>query len=444
MDDGAKSRTEAMQPRETKHKGDSDQEQPPAKSDFGEILSAESMPQASGAAQKQGALNDDGAGTGAGHGNDDDGGKDAAVATSSTATTDDEDRPVEIAPSANADGSGKAGAEEEDEVSGDVPSTANDDDDDVDSVSDDGDETNVTEADGDDDAETDDDDDIDDDVVKNATDAAEANQEVGKKDGESGGDTLDEATENGAVIPEAEIGTSSGVKDEKDSDSKTNTAEDETKATKPYPDVLRGPHKKSNEELNKLRGSHDRDKAPDADVKAGPLPADDEKAENTSAKERTKGSPEIGIEQGEERSPHKNLGPPAPATSKGRQHHSSSPAECSIFSFPCHAKAAFSTHPLTFVLVAATFVLLLIRRIKHRNRNNANARWDGRGEYASIELLEGNFDDEMSFTADDEDPDDIIASWRGDAVNSFVASGVGDDLDDGVGDGELSLSELNG
>ena len=68
---------------------------------------------------------------------------------------------------------------------------------------------------------------------------------------------------------------------------------------------------------------------------------------------------------------------------------------------------------------------------------------DGRGEYAAIELLEGNFDDEMSFTGDDEDPDDIINSWRGDAGNSYVASGVGDDLDD-VADGELSLSELNG
>jgi hypothetical protein len=95
------------------------------------------------------------------------------------------------------------------------------------------------------------------------------------------------------------------------------------------------------------------------------------------------------------------------------------------------------------VLVAATFVLLLIRRIRHRNRNNANARQDGRGEYATIELLEGNFDDDMSFTAEDEDPDDIIASWRGDNGTAFVASGVGDDLED-VADGELSLSELNG
>jgi len=394
-----------MTPRETKHKGDGpEQEQPPAESEFGEILSAEAQEQS----QQEGAINDyeydDG--TGAGRGKDDE--------ATSAFITGDEGRPVEIANSVRDDGAEKSGAEEEDEASGDVldeEDGGNDDDDDGVLEGD-----NASDGDGDNDAETNDDD-MDDDVVEDGNDTDEASQ-----DAESANNVSKDGKESG---------------DEKDS--KTKTAKDSTKMTKPYPDVLRGPHTQSNEELNKLRGSHERDKAPDTTS----MPADDEKAENASIKERTKGSPEVDIEQGEERTPHKNLGPTAPTAPKGRQHHSSSPAECNILSLPCHAKAAYSTHPVTFVLVAATFVLLLIRRIRHRNRNNVDARRDGRGEYATIELLEGNFDDDMSFTAEDEDPDDIIASWRSDTGTAFVASGVGDDLED-VADGELSLSELNG
>ena len=389
--------TSQMPPRETKHKGDGpEEEQPSAESEFGEILSPEAQEQG-----QQGAVNDydDGDdGTGAGRGKHDE--------ATSAIIAGDEDRPVEISNSVRDDGAGKGGAEEEDEASGDVPDEedgGNDDDDDGVSEGD-----NVTDADGDGDSDAEmNDDDMDDDVSQDAESANNAS-----KDGKESGD---------------------------EKDSKTKTAKDSTKTTKPYPDVLRGPHAHSNEELNNLRGSHDSDKALDT----MPMPADDEKAEKASVKERTKGSPEVGTEQGEERSPHKNLGPPAPTAPKGRQHHSPSPAECNVLSLPCHAKTAYSTHPLTFVLVAATFVLLLIRRIRHRNRNNDNALQDGRGDYATIELLEGNFDDDMSFTAEDEDPDDIIASWRGDTGTAFVASGVGDDLED-VADGELSLSELNG
>ena len=401
--------TSQMPPRETKHKGDGlEQEQPSAESEFGEILSPEAQEQG-----QQGAVNDydDGDdGTGAGRGKDDE--------ATSAIIAGDEDRPVEVSNSVRDDSAGKGGAEEEDEASGDVPDEedgGNDDDDDGVSEGD-----NVTDADADADGDSDaevNDDDMDDDVGEDDNDTAEVSQ-----DAESANNASKDGKESG---------------DEKDS--KAKTAKDSTKTTKPYPDVLRGPHAQSNEELNKLRGSHDRDKALDT----MPMPADDEKAKNASVKERTKGSPEVGTEQGEERSPHKNLGPSAPTAPKGRQHHSPSPAECNVFSLPCHAKAAYSTHPLTFVLVAATFVLLLIRRIRHRNRNNINTLQDGRGEYATIELLEGNFDDDMSFTAEDEDPDDIIASWRGDTGTAFVASGVGDDLED-VADGELSLSELNG
>lgn len=395
-----------MTPRETKHKGDGpEQEQPPAESEFGEILSAEAQEQG-----QQGAVNDDG--TGAGRGKDDE--------ATSAVITGDEDRPVEIANSVRDDGAGKGGAEEEGEASGDVLDEEDGDNDDDDDGVSEGDNASDADGDGDSDAETNDDD-MDDDVIEDGNDTDEASQ-----DAESANDA-------------SKDGKESGDYEKAEKDSKTKTAKDSTKTTKPYPDVLRGPHTQSNEELNKLRGSHDRDKVPDTTR----MPADDEKAENASVKERTKGSPEVDIEQGEERTPHKNLGPTAPTAPKGRQHHSSSPAECNVLSLPCHAKAAYSTHPLTFVLVAATFVLLLIRRIRHRARNNANARQDGRGEYATIELLEGNFDDDMSFTAEDEDPDDIIASWRGDNGTAFVASGVGDDLED-VADGELSLSELNG
>lgn len=371
--------------RNTTQKQEPDQEgkKPPVDSEFGEILSTEVVPkeseQSAAVAQEE---NDKGTSAGNDEGSD---GQDAAVAddTSATAVVSNEDRPVEVAPSARTGGG-----------------SGNDD--------------SVSEESGADDNENDNDD--DDDVEVEAKDDEDTSVEVTKGEKEKDQNI-------GEAVSE---GNESGV-----------SAEAPDKATKTYANVLRGPHKKTSEELDKLRGSHIRDKS------TGALPVDDEKAESASAKERAKGqgSPEHNSEQ------PKNFGPPASSSSppKGRQHHSSSPAHCSMLSLPCHTKAAFSAHPVSFVLVSATFVLLIIRRIRRKSRNNANARMDGRGEYAAIELLEGNFDDEMSFTGDidDEDADDIINSWRGDAGNSHIASGVGDDLDD-VADGELSLSELNG
>lgn len=431
-------------PRNTKQKEDPDQEGKQSlvnPDDFGEILSTEATPnesEQSGAAKEENAGNDDGAGND--EGSD---GQDAAVAdgTSGTAIVSyDKDRPVEVASSAGTDGdSGNDGAGEEDETSGAVLQVDDDDDgvsEDQDSDGD-GDDTQAREEDEGNDNDINDDDDI---ITEEADDAADTDA---KSDDEKDNDVDDdddietEAEDDDDTSAEATEGekeenqnASDAVSEKKEIEA---PAEAPDKATKPYADVLRGPHKKSNEELDKLRGSHNRDKS------TGALPADDEKAEDASAKERAKGSPNFDSEQ------HKIFGPPASSSPKGQQHHSSFPTRCSMLSLPCHGKAAFSAHPVSFVLVSATFVLLIIRRIRHRSRNNANARLDGRGEYAAIELLEGNFDDEMSFTGDidDEDADDIINSWRGDVGNSYIASGVGDDLDD-VADGELSLSELNG
>ena len=420
----------ATMPRNTQQKEDPDQEgkQPPADSEFGEILSTPEVTpkeseQSGAVAKEENAENDDGAMSTSSAGNEGSNGQDAAKADDTSGTPDvsnDKDRPVEVASSATTGGdAGNDNAGEQDKTSGDVPHVDDDDDgvsEDQDSDGD-GDNTQAGEEDnGNSDGVDDDDDSVseeaagaddnekdndDDDNIETEAEEEEENQSIG--------DAVSEVKESGA------------------------SADAPDKATKPYADVLRGPHKKSNEELDKLRGSHNRDKS------TGALTADDEKAENASAKERAKGSPELDSEQ-------HNFGPPASSSSpKGQHHHSSSPAQCSMLSLPCHTKAAFSAHPVSFVLVSATFVLLIIRRIRHKSRNNANARMDGRGEYAAIELLEGNFDDEMSFTGDidDEDADDIINSWRGDAGNSYVASGVGDDFDD-VADGELSLSELNG
>ena len=428
---------------------DQEQEQPSAESDSGKILSTEDKPQESGQSDtaQDSAANDDGTGAGAGNdeGND---GQDASVAdaTSSTAATaanNGDARPVEIASSARADDSGGDGTEEEDEVSGDVPNADDDDDDDDDDGKDNGvsedqdgevDQTDNKAKEGNEDKKDEDDDSVsgdddlktDDDNVVDEDEATEAvaKEEIGKYEDQSASGAAGKGQKSGEMDAKAEL--SSGEEGGKDAN--TNAHEAEAKTINAYADVLRGPHKKNNEVLNKLRGSHDREKATSA------LPADDENAENASAKERAKGSPELDLE------PHNFFGP----LPKGQQHHSSFPIKCNVLSLPCHATEAFSSHPLVFVLVVATFVLLLVRRIRHRSRNNANARMDGRGDYAAIELLEGNFDDNMSFTGDDEDPDDIISSWRGDTSDSFIASGVGDDLDDGVVDGKLSLSELNG
>ena len=403
--------------RNTKQKQEPDQEgkKPPVDSEFGEILSTEVVPkeseQSAAVAQEE---NDKGTMSSAGNDEGSDG-QDAAVAddTSATAVVSNEDRPVEVAPSARTGGDSPGNDDNVSEEAG-ADDNENDNDDDGDVGGDSGNDDTVSEEAGADDNENDNDD--DDDVETEAKDDEDTSVEVTKGEKEKD-QNIGEAVSKG---------NESGV-----------SAEAPDKATKTYANVLRGPHKKTNEELDKLRGSHVRDKS------TGALPVDDEKAESASAKERAKGqgSPELDSEQ------PKNFGPPASSSSppKGRQHHSSSPAHCSMLSLPCHTKAAFSAHPVSFVLVSATFVLLIIRRIRRKSRNNANARMDGRGEYAAIELLEGNFDDEMSFTGDidDEDADDIINSWRGDAGNSHIASGVGDDLDD-VADGELSLSELNG
>ena len=431
--------------RNTKQKEEQDQEgKPPTDSDFGEIIATAKESEQSGTAVAQEKTeNEDGAGADDGAGNDEgSSGQDAAADDDDDDTSGNADapnggdRPVEVASSAKIDSeSGNDVAEEEDEVPGDVSNADGADDDEGVTEDQDGD-MDTTDTQGGEEGGGNDDNDDDNSV----SEKADATDTDANSQGKNDDDDDDEVKDT-----EDDEGTTAEVKEEKEevaqstdealSETKENgaTAEAVAKTTKPYTDVVRGPHKKSNEELDKLRGSHNRDKSTSA------LPVDDENAENASAKERAKGSPELDSSE-----QHKSYGPPASSSSpKGKQHHSSSPAQCSMLSLPCQVKAAFSSHPLSFVLVSATFVLLIIRRFRKRNLNNANARMDGRGEYAAIELLEGNFDDEMSFTGDDEDPDDIINSWRGDAGNSYVASGVGDDLDD-VADGELSLSELNG
>lgn len=186
--------------------------------------------------------------------------------------------------------------------------------------------------------------------------------------------------------------------------------------------------------LNTLRGPHA--KGNNTELNIMDLP----KASGM-AKDRTKGSQTLDTEH--------RLPPPLqqqPSTHSFSDVHSE---RCNLLSLQCHANKAFSAHPILSCVVVLTFVLLLLRRCRHRHSNNTQSRMDGRGEYAAIELLEGNFDDEMSFTGDvdmdDDDPDDIVAnSWKGPQGNRALASGVGDDLDDALSDGQLSLEEMNG